>query len=132
MIPTLNISQCRARRQLTGELAFEFEPEADLVEIPFVAFKGPVHVHLGYAIAEDDKVEVEAAISFTLAGACSRCLEPAENLISDTMQCLFERGTGDGESYGFLGGVVNFGEMLRDAVLFALPSRILCKGCSEE
>lgn len=132
MIPTLNVAQCKARGITVGTLDFAYEPSGDLIDIPFVAFKGPANVHLEYRIAEDDTVEVKGAISFTLTGACSRCLEPAENFISHEVEVLFEKGGGDGETYGYLSGIVNFGEMLRDAVLFGLPSRVLCESCGEE
>ncbi len=132
MIPTLNVAQCRARGMLAGAFDFEYPPESDLLDIPFVSFKGPAKVHLEYAIAEDDTVEVEGEISFVLEGACSRCLEPTENAVSDRFSGVFVRGEGDGETYGYRNFVIDFGELLRDAALFALPSRVLCEHCGEE
>ena len=132
MIPILNVAQCKARGGAEGVLDFSYDPPGDLLDIPFVAFQGPIEVHLAYRIAEDDSVEVQGSIAFTLTGACSRCLEPASEHISYEVEALFEKGEGDGETYGYRGGIVNFGEMLRDAVLFALPSRLLCEECSKE
>ncbi len=132
MIPTINVAQCRSRGTLKGAFDFEYLPESELLDIPFVSFKGPVRVHLEYAIAEDDTVEAEGEISFTLEGDCSRCLAHAEADVSDTFSGVFVRGEGDGETYGYGNQIVKFDELIRDAVLFALPSRVLCGHCGEE
>ncbi len=130
MIPTVNVLRLAARREFEGRLEFEFEPEADLLDIPFVGFSGPVHAELFYEILEDG-VEIEGAISFTLTGACSRCLEHAERRYTGDVEAVFVRGKGDGEKYGYTNGVVVLDEMLRDAIIFALPSRHLCGSCGE-
>lgn len=130
MIPDIDVRSLLAKNKYEGTLAFEYEPEEGLLDIPFVAFSSPVKAELRYEILEDDKVEVTGKIFFSLKGACSRCLEPAEQHFEGEVEGLFETPEGDGETYGYR-NTVKLGELLRDALLFALPPRLLCGNCGE-
>ena len=131
MIPEIDARGCIARNMWEGTLAFSFEADASLLDIPFVNFAGPVHAELSYRIAEDNSVEVSGTIAFALQGACSRCLEDASAEIVYDARALFLPGDGDGEAYGYRNGVVSLGEWLRESIMFALPSRLLCKACAQ-
>ena len=72
----IDVRKCNAEGKYTGTLDFEFEGDASLIDIPFVSFSTPVHAVLDYEIFEDNSVEVKGELSFTLEGACSRCLKP--------------------------------------------------------
>ena len=124
----IDVRSLSAKRIYEGELAFDYEPESGLLDIPFTEFASPVHAELRYKIAEDQTVEVTGMIAFTLKGACSRCLEPAERRITGEVNGIFETPEGDGETYGYR-NVVKLDELLRDSLLFALPSRLLCDAC---
>ncbi len=128
MIPEIDVRSLWAKKTYEGGLAFDYEPEEGLLDIPFVAFSSPVHAELRYAILEDGAVDVRGSITFTLRGACSRCLAEAEQTFTGEVDGLFERGKGDGMTYGYTNTVV-LTELLRDALLFALPPRLLCGNC---
>ena len=131
MIPEIDVKSLVAKRKYEGELAFDYEPESGLNDIPFVAFSSPVRAKLRYEILEDDGVEVRGNIAFSLKGACSRCLSDAEEHFLGEVEGLFVKGEGDGETYGYT-HTVRLEELLRDSLLFALPARLLCERCRAE
>ncbi|MDE5896466.1 MAG: DUF177 domain-containing protein [Clostridia bacterium] len=130
MIPKIDVRSLVARKRYTGELAFEYEAESSLVDIPFAEFSAPVRIELGYEIFEDDKVEAKGRVLFSLRGSCSRCLAETERQIEEEIYAIFEPNGGDGENYGYFGGVIDLSEFVRDSVAFALPSKLLCGECS--
>ncbi len=129
----IDVRKCNAERKYTGELNFGFRGDESLIDIPFVCFSSPVQAHLFYEILEDDSVEVSGEVSFTLKGACSRCLKEIEQRISYETEALFvpQGRKAEAEDYTYRNGIVDLGEFLRDTVLFALPSALFCpEGCS--
>ena len=129
----IDVRKCNAEGKYTGTLDFEFEGEASLIDIPFVSFSTPVHAVLDYEIFEDNSVEVKGELSFTLEGACSRCLKPTKEHVLTEAEALFvpKGGKAEEEDYTYRNGIVDLGEFLRDTVLFALPSALFCaEGCS--
>ncbi|MBR7185880.1 MAG: hypothetical protein IKD43_00035 [Clostridia bacterium] len=130
MIPDIDVRSLLAKKIYVGTLVFEYEPEEDILDIPYTKFSSPVKAELRYEIFEDNSVEVKGSITFSLKGACSRCLEPAEKCYTEEVEALFETPEGDGETYGYQ-HVVKLNEFLRDALLFALPSRLLCGNCGD-
>ena len=129
----IDVRKCNAEGKYTGTLDFEFEGDASLIDIPFVSFSTPVHAVLDYEIFEDNSVEVKGELSFTLEGACSRCLKPTKEHIVSEAEALFvpQGGKAEEEDYTYRNGIVDLGEFLRDTVLFALPSALFCpEGCS--
>ena len=121
----IDVRALTAKKIDSGELSFEFEPDEGLLDIPYVGFSGPVKAALRYRIFEDGAVEVKGSLTFTLEGACSRCLAPARQTFTEEAEGLFETPEGDGETYGYV-NVITLDEFLRDALLFALPARLLC------
>ena len=129
----IDVRKCNAEGKYTGTLDFEFEGDASLIDIPFVSFSTPVRAVLDYEIFEDNSVEVRGELSFTLEGACSRCLKPTKEHIVSEAEALFvpKGGKAEEEDYTYRNGIVDLGEFLRDTVLFALPSALFCaEGCS--
>lgn len=129
----IDVRKCNAEGKYTGTLDFEFEGDASLIDIPFVSFSTPVHAVLDYEIFEDNSVEVKGELSFTLEGACSRCLKLTKEHIVSEAEALFvpKGGKAEEEDYTYRNGIVDLGEFLRDTVLFALPSALFCaEGCS--
>ena len=131
MIPEIDVRTLLAKKIWEGTLSFSFVPEAELIEIPYTSFEGEAAVRLSYRICEDNSVDVEGEIRFTLAGDCSRCLRPARRQIAGNVSGCFFPGESDGENYGYRGGKIALGELLRDSVMFALPSRLLCDACAQ-
>ena len=129
----IDVRKCNAEGKYTGTLDFEFEGDASLIDIPFVSFSTPVRAVLDYEIFEDNSVEVRGELSFTLEGACSRCLKPTKEHVLSEAEALFvpKGGKAEEEDYTYRNGIVDLGEFLRDTVLFALPSALFCaEGCS--
>ena len=131
MIPEIDVRGCIARKIWEDTLVFSFEADEGLLDIPFVKFAGPVRAELTYRIADDESVGVEGTLAFTLQGSCSRCLEEASSDIVYGAEGTFVRGESDGEAYGYTNGRISLEEFLRDAVMFALPARLLCKSCEQ-
>ena len=129
----IDVRKCNAERKYTGELNFEFEGDDSLIDIPFVCFSSPVRCRLRFEIYEDNSVGVAGELSFSLKGACSRCLKETENCISYETEVLFvpQGKKADEADYIYKNGIVELDEFLRDTVLFALPSALHCpEGCS--
>lgn len=131
MVPRIDVRNAVARKNFTGELGFTFDAEQNLIDIPYVEFSSPVKAELKYEIFSDDEVEVTGRISFSIKGLCSRCLSEAEKEISYGAEGVFSPAPKN-EEYGYSNGFVDLGEFLRDSVLFALPSRLLCRACAED
>ena len=131
MIPEIDVRTLTARKISEGTLAFSFEPEADLLEIPYVQFEGAVKAELTYRIFEDDSVEVAGRIFFALSGSCSRCLKETRKELTGEVDGFFLPGESDGENYGYVGGKILLSELMRDSLMFALPSRLLCDACTQ-
>ncbi len=131
MVPGINVRTELARKNYTGKLEVCYGADKSLTGIPYAEISSPVRAALHYEIFADDKVEVAGRISFSLKGLCSRCLADAEEEIGYAAEGVFAPEP-RGEEYGYSNGFIDLGEFLRDSVLFALPSKLLCKNCMEE
>ncbi len=125
MLEKIDIRRCKAERKYEGDLSLSFEGKNEWIDIPFVEFSSPVTAQLHYAVLEEDRVEISGTLSFSLKGACSRCLRETEQLVEGETEALFLPKAGDGD-YVYRGGVVELEDFLRDAVLALLPMRLLC------
>ena len=126
MIPRIDVRLNRARGEYAGELAFEFEGDNSLIDLPDTRFASCVKAALRYEILEDDTVEITGTLTFMLDGPCSRCLTPVQQEVTAKIEAEFVPGEGDGDSYGYSGGFVDLRELMRDTVLVALPSTLEC------
>ncbi len=126
MVPKFDVRKANAEKKYAGELSFSFEAEPSLVEIPFVSISSPVDAKLHYEILEDDSVEITGSLAFTLKGSCSRCLKETQQRVSGQVEGYFVLNGTDGEDYSYSNGVIDFGEFLRDSVIFLMPARLVC------
>ena len=127
MIPKIDVRSLVANKTYAGELSFEYEA-AEMPDIPFVEFAAPVKTELSYEIFEDNTVEVRGRFTFTLKGACSRCLSETQKTFTEEFEGVFEPGKGDGETYGYTNSL-SLDEFLRESLVFALPPILLCGNC---
>lgn len=127
MIPKIDVRLKQAKKAYVGELAFAFEGDNSLIDLPDTRFSSPVEAALRFEIFEDDTVDIAGTLTFSLTGPCSRCLKSVERTFTAEIDACYEPGEGDGESYGFSNGVVDLSELLRDTLLVALPSRLTCE-----
>lgn len=73
----------------------------------------------------EDKIYVKGIITFIVKGACSRCLEPANELVEVDFDEVFSQRPVDDE-YGYKSGKVDLTEMVNDKILSNQPSVLLC------
>ncbi len=123
---TIDVRKLNVQKKYTGDLAFEFEGDESLLEIPYVAFSSPVKAELHYEILEDDSVEVTGSIFFSLKGACSRCLSETERSYVGEVDAYFLPRGGESEDYRYTNGVIDLSDCLNDALMLALPPRLEC------
>lgn len=126
MVPKFDVRKANAEKKYAGDLSFTFEAEPSLVEIPFVSISSPVEANLHYEILEDDSVEIAGSLTFSLKGSCSRCLKETERQVSGKVEGYFVPNGTDREDYSYSNGVIDFGEFLRDSVIFLMPARLVC------
>lgn len=121
----IDVRKCNAEHKYEGDLVFETEGDDSLIDIPYVAFSSRLKWLVHYEILEDDTVEVTGKVSFSLKGLCSRCLSETEQTFSGRSEGCFSPEEGE-EDYSYKNGVIDLDEFLRDAVLDALPQRLIC------
>ena len=126
MAPKLDVRRANAEKKYAGDLSFAFEADPSLIGIPLVAFSSPVEAKLHYEILEDDSVEITGSLAFTLKGSCSRCLKETERRVCGEAEGYFVLGGDGGEDYSYSNGVIDFGEFLRDSMIFLMPTRLVC------
>ena len=128
MVPRLDVRKLCAEKKYAGDLEFSFEPEENLLDIPFVSFSSSVEAKLRYEILEGNTVEVKGTLSFSLKGLCSRCLKETEKRFTGDAEGYFipTGGKGEEEDYSYSNGFIDLREFLRDAVLFNMPAGLLC------
>ncbi len=126
MVPKLDVRRANAEKKYAGDLSFTFEADPSLVEIPLVCISSPVEANLHYEILEDDSVEIEGSLAFTLKGSCSRCLKETEQRVCGKAEGYFVPHGADEEDYSYSNGVIDFGEFLRDSLIFLMPARLVC------
>ena len=127
----IDVRMCNARKEYSGELDFEYEADASLLDLPYTEFNGPVHVSLTYEIFEDNDVEVKGTLRFSLKGLCSRCLAEVEKVFEAEIDACFTEGEAEDEEYEYRNGIVDLEELLRDTLLVALPSKLECEKACE-
>ena len=66
----LDVKKLNGLKEYTGTAEFTFEPEAALIDIPYVSFDGNAVARISYEIFEDGAVEVKGDVSYRLKGLC--------------------------------------------------------------
>jgi uncharacterized protein len=110
----------------------------ELIEVP-----PGEEVHLDLRLeAVVDGVLVTAAVTAPVRAECGRCLEPVRDEVEVHVQELFayeEDPAGDGDVSLMVGDLIDFEQVVRDAVVLGLPLNPvcaqdcagLCPGCGE-
>lgn len=76
------------------------------------------------------EVVVTGTVSAPFVGECRRCLDEVRGTVGSSVREIFERRPTEGETYPLAGDHVDLEQMVRDAVLLALPLAPLCQeGC---
>ena len=128
MIAKLEIARSLAEKKYSGTLAFEFEADKELIELPYAEVSSPVKAELSYEILEDNSVRVFGTIGYKLKGLCSRCLKETERSVSYEAEGYFvpQGAKGEDGDYVYSGKTIDLSEFLRDELAFSLPMTLLC------
>ncbi len=121
----IDIRKLNAQKKYFGSMEFSYEAPETLIEIPFVAFDGPVKIVFDYDLYEDDSLEIRGKVIYRLKGKCSRCLKDASQDIEGELSALFETGK-DVEDYGYTNGTVHLETAVEDAIMASMPFTLSC------
>ena len=111
---------------LSGEFDFEFTPSPDLIlSLPDASFSTPVKVN-AYVEIEGKDVYADVRIVYTIACACSRCLENASREVTHEYSAkysLFE----EEDCYLYKSGKVDLASSVEEAIIVSQPTVVYCK-----
>ena len=127
----IDIRKLNAQKSYYGKMEFSFQPPAEILNIPYAVFDGPVLVAFEYELYEDNALEIHGTVRYRLKGQCSRCLKDAQASIEGELSALFEPKK-DAEDYSYFGNVVDITQAVQDAVVFSLPFNLSCEEDCEE
>ena len=123
----IDIRKLNAELRYEGELHFTLPPDNGLVTVPLAQMASGIEANGVYRLYEDDTLEVRGKVRFLLRGACSRCLQPAEQWLEAEWDPVFVRGEPEEEEYSYERDTVDLGQSVKDAVLLGMPHVLLCK-----
>ena len=121
----LDVKKLNGLKEYTGTAEFTFEPEAELIDIPYVSFAGNATAKISYEIFEDGAVEVRGSVRYRLKGLCSRCLKEAETDVESPIDAVYLTED-NGEDYAYNGNKIDLGELFNDTIVFSLPNVFTC------
>lgn len=119
----IDINLLKRQGKESENLEFDFPIDSEISLSPDITFTQ------GKFIGElvlDGKVFVTGTIEATVQGECSRCLEPASELVKIDVDEVFSERPIDDE-YRYKSGLVDLSEMFKDKLLANQPTVIYCK-----
>ena len=127
----LDVKKLNGLKEYTGTAEFTFEPEAALIDIPYVSFDGNAVARISYEIFEDGAVEVKGDVSYRLKGLCSRCLKETATDVKSCVDAVYLTED-NGEDYAYDGNKIDLSELFKDTIVFGMPGALSggdgCKG----
>ena len=125
----VDVRKLNAQKKYSGRLEFSFQPNEELLQIPFVKFAEPAKVDVDYELYEDNALEIKGKVVYKLVGLCSRCLQEAVAVIEGEVDALFEERK-DAEDYSYANGKVDLTLAIEDAIMQSMPFVLSCgKDC---
>jgi uncharacterized protein len=108
----------------------EIEVSAPLEDLAISTAAVPAGADVGARLTleaiRDDAITATGTVWAPWTGQCRRCLTAVSGEVTSTVQEVFEVRPVEGETYPLYGDHVDLEEMVRDAVLLALPLAPLC------
>ncbi|MFR2945280.1 MAG: YceD family protein, partial [Lachnospiraceae bacterium] len=108
----LDVKKLNGLKEYTGTAEFTFEPEAALIDIPYVSFDGNAVARISYEIFEDGAVEVKGDVSYRLKGLCSRCLKETATDVKSCVDAVYLTED-NGEDYAYDGNKIDLSELFK-------------------
>ncbi|MGN1235653.1 MAG: YceD family protein [Christensenellaceae bacterium] len=125
----IDVKRCLSHRQYNGEISLEIPVTKEMIGIPYVEAEGPAAVKGTFHILEDDSLEIEAELTYTLFGCCSRCLKETRMQVKYSIHEYFVKED-NGEDYLLRNNLADLTEVIGDAILTSMPLQVLCpEGC---
>lgn len=121
----LDLKKIRQKGKDSEEFSFEYNPEAELCNIPNVKLAPPVKVNGEVTITGKRSCYLDFDVEFTLIGECTRCLEKSSRSYFVTVTEELEEGEED--SYPIKSDTVSLDRITDDYIIMNLPVNFLCK-----
>ena len=120
MILDLNAIKRSGKRQES----FFFEYASDLqVALPSAELLSPIKVQGEIFLTGEREAQVEGEITFTISGACTRCLAATEK----TFVVEFSESCGGEDGYPVVNDKIDLAKIVDDAIIINTPVAFLCK-----
>ena len=103
-----------------------FEPDVAILDYPSAYFDGQATVS-GTLDIMDTSVYVDAEITVTVKGECSRCLSDATVTVSALLQEEFTENGREEDGYTYSRGQLDLTAAATEMLSLAMPVQILCK-----
>ena len=123
----VDIQKLNATKAYSGSVQFDYIPQEDFLDIPFVVFDGAVKVQFDYELYEDDSLEIRGTVKYRLVGQCSRCLRDAVAEVEGELDAFFVPNDAREDDYLYTGGKVDVSEAVRDAIAASMPFTLSCE-----
>ncbi|MBQ9486156.1 MAG: DUF177 domain-containing protein [Clostridia bacterium] len=112
------------KRSGKSQESFFFEYNADIaVAIPDVNLLSPVKINGELFLTGENAAEIEGEITFTLSGACTRCLADTEK----TFVVEFNESCGTEDGYPVVNGKIDLSKIADDLIILNTPVAFLCR-----
>lgn len=122
----IDIRKLNAQKKYSGTMEFTYSAPNSLIEIPFAAFAEPVKVAFSYELYEDDSLDIQGTVTYTLEGQCSRCLKDTSKVVIGELNAYFQPCK-DYEDYGYTNGIVRLEQAVEDAIMASMPFTLSCE-----
>ncbi|HEY8423379.1 MAG TPA: YceD family protein [Clostridia bacterium] len=106
-------------------IKFDFETEAEKYLPDYVRPLEPARVS-GKLIKIEDGFKAEGKISYGFEYDCDLCLKPSKFSKTVEFNEIFKRDY-DEDTYHFEGDKIDLTQLVTDAIVLSLPSRLICK-----
>ena len=121
----IDIRKLNAQKLYSGNMEFSYTAPEDLIPIPFVRFSGAVKVRFDYELYDDDAMEINGTVTYTLVGQCSKCLKESQEEIVGELTALFEPKP-DAEDYSYTNGVIQLKQAVDESIMASMPFTLSC------
>ena len=121
----IDLKEIRKRGKTEEDFFFEYLPQGELVSIPNVSIVPPVKVLGKIMLTGRNSAYVDAEISFTLAGECTKCLSHTEKSFTVSLAEEFS-SEGAEDAYEYRADKVDLRKAVDDKLILEMPLVFVC------